>query len=161
MCVGFCVCMVVCVCVCVSVFYYLIFQSRIWFFLFNIGIHFHNVDLRLLFTPWAFYVYGFIKGLHWSGRVAQLVRNNCLDILFAPLHSPFFQVKLWITKCYLFCQDAYRLQLKLFLYEAKQQQLLSGVRTFLKVYSTISLTKLASYMEVDEPTLRLQDIQLF
>ncbi|RZC06417.1 Eukaryotic translation initiation factor 3 subunit L isoform C [Glycine soja] len=51
-------------------------------------------------------------------------------------------------------QDAYRLQLKLFLYEAKQQQLLSGVRTFLKVYSTISLTKLASYMEVDEPTLR-------
>lgn len=68
---------------------------------------------------------------------------------------------MWITKYYLFCQDAYRLQLKLFLYEAKQQQLLSGVRTFLKVYSTISLTKLASYMEVDEPTLRLQDIQLF
>ncbi|WVZ20844.1 hypothetical protein V8G54_008166 [Vigna mungo] len=51
-------------------------------------------------------------------------------------------------------QDAYRLQLKLFLYEAKQQQLLSGVRTFLKVYSTISFAKLASYMEVDEPTLR-------
>jgi hypothetical protein len=36
----------------------------------------------------------------------------------------------------------------------KQQQLLSGVRTFLKVYSTISLGKLANYMEVDEPTLR-------
>ncbi|KAK9983885.1 hypothetical protein SO802_033410 [Lithocarpus litseifolius] len=51
-------------------------------------------------------------------------------------------------------QDAYRLQLKLFLYEVKQQQLLSGVRTFLKVYSTISLGKLANYMEVDEPTLR-------
>ncbi|GMI81430.1 hypothetical protein like AT5G25757 [Hibiscus trionum] len=51
-------------------------------------------------------------------------------------------------------QDAYRLQLKLFLYEVKQQQLLSGVRTFLKVYSTISLGKLANYMEMDEPTLR-------
>uniref|UniRef100_A0A803NC11 Eukaryotic translation initiation factor 3 subunit L n=1 Tax=Chenopodium quinoa TaxID=63459 RepID=A0A803NC11_CHEQI len=51
-------------------------------------------------------------------------------------------------------QDAYRLQLKLFLYEVKQQQLLSGVRTFLKVYSTISLGKLATYMEVDEATLR-------
>ncbi|GLT48228.1 hypothetical protein SLA2020_218670 [Shorea laevis] len=51
-------------------------------------------------------------------------------------------------------QDAYRLQLKLFLYEVKQQKLLSGVRTFLKVYSTMSLGKLASYMEVDEPTLR-------
>ncbi|KAJ6957337.1 uncharacterized protein [Populus alba] len=51
-------------------------------------------------------------------------------------------------------QDAYRLQLKLFLYEVKQQQLLSGVRTFLKVYSAISVGKLANYMEVDEPTLR-------
>lgn len=58
------------------------------------------------------------------------------------------------SKCIYFLQDAYRLQLKLFLYEVKQQQLLSGVRTFLKVYSTISLGKLANYMEVDEPTLR-------
>ncbi|KAL5729577.1 hypothetical protein ACHQM5_002507 [Ranunculus cassubicifolius] len=51
-------------------------------------------------------------------------------------------------------QDAYRLQLKLFLYKVKQQQLLSGVRTFLKLYSTISISKLATYMEVDEPTVR-------
>ncbi|KAL8514432.1 hypothetical protein ACS0TY_013516 [Phlomoides rotata] len=51
-------------------------------------------------------------------------------------------------------QDAYRLQLKLFLYEVKQQPLLAGTRTFLKVYSTISIGKLAAYMEVDEPTLR-------
>ncbi|XP_073308744.1 uncharacterized protein [Primulina huaijiensis] len=51
-------------------------------------------------------------------------------------------------------QDAYRLQLKLFLYEVKQQHLLSGVRTFLKIYSTISLGKLATYMDIDEPTLR-------
>lgn len=51
-------------------------------------------------------------------------------------------------------QDAYRLQLKLFLYEVKQQQLLSGVRSFLKLYSTISIGKLAQYMEVDESTLR-------
>ncbi|KAL0890687.1 hypothetical protein Bca101_014670 [Brassica carinata] len=58
-----------------------------------------------------------------------------------------------LTGCVI-CQDAYRLQLKMFLYEVKQQQLLSGVRTFLKVYSSISLAKLANYMEVDEPTLR-------
>ncbi|PKA64735.1 hypothetical protein AXF42_Ash020359 [Apostasia shenzhenica] len=51
-------------------------------------------------------------------------------------------------------QDAYRLQLKLFLYEVKQQQLLAGVRNFLKLYSTISLAKLATFMEVDEATLR-------
>ena len=51
-------------------------------------------------------------------------------------------------------QDAYRLQLKLFLYEVKQQQLLAAVRSFLNLYSTISVGKLAAYMEVDEPTLR-------
>ena len=60
-----------------------------------------------------------------------------------------------------FSQDAYRLQLKLFLYEVKQQQLLSGVRTFLKVYSTISVGKLATYMEVDEPTLRSVIIRIW
>lgn len=58
-------------------------------------------------------------------------------------------------------QDAYRLQLKLFLYEVKQQQLLAGVRTFLKVYSTISLTKLSTYMEVDEANLRLAVTSVF
>ncbi|ONM28259.1 RNA polymerase I-associated factor PAF67, partial [Zea mays] len=51
-------------------------------------------------------------------------------------------------------QDAYRLQLKLFLYEVKQQQLLSGIRSYLKLYSTITISKLAQYMEVDEATLR-------
>ncbi|CAN6456500.1 unnamed protein product [Victoria cruziana] len=51
-------------------------------------------------------------------------------------------------------QDAYRLQLKLFLYEVKQQQLLSGVRSFLKFYTTISIGKLGTYMVVYESTLR-------
>jgi translation initiation factor 3 subunit L len=51
-------------------------------------------------------------------------------------------------------QDAYRLQLKLFLYEVKQQQLLSGIRSYLKLYSSITISKLAQYMEVDEATLR-------
>ncbi|CAI0408507.1 unnamed protein product [Linum tenue] len=52
-------------------------------------------------------------------------------------------------------QDAYRLQLKLFLSEVRQQELLVGARTFLKVYSTISLGKLANYLDVDESTLRM------
>jgi len=56
--------------------------------------------------------------------------------------------------CLFVLQDAYRLQLKLFLFEVKQQQLLSGVRNFLKLYSSISIGKLATYIEVDEPTLR-------
>jgi translation initiation factor 3 subunit L len=52
-------------------------------------------------------------------------------------------------------QDAYRLQLKLFLSEVRQQQLLSSIRSFLKLYTTISIAKLASFMDVDEPTLRV------
>ena len=51
-------------------------------------------------------------------------------------------------------QDAYRLQLKLFLSEVRQQQLLSSVRSFLKLYSAIPIAKLAAFMEIDEPTLR-------
>lgn len=51
-------------------------------------------------------------------------------------------------------QDAYRLQLKLFLSEVRQQQLLSGLRSFLKLYTSISMEKLANFMDVDESTLR-------
>jgi hypothetical protein len=51
-------------------------------------------------------------------------------------------------------QDAYRLQLKLFLSEVRHQQLLSGIQSFLKLYTTISISKLASFMDVDGPTLR-------
>ncbi|MCL7026469.1 hypothetical protein MKW94_001356, partial [Papaver nudicaule] len=43
-------------------------------------------------------------------------------------------------------QDAYRLQLKLFLYKVKQQQLLSGVRSYLKLDSTISMGNLSILM---------------
>ncbi|XP_051129923.1 uncharacterized protein LOC127250602 [Andrographis paniculata] len=51
-------------------------------------------------------------------------------------------------------QDAYKLQLKLFLLEVKQQSVLSSIRAFLKVYSTIAISKLAAYMEFDEHTVR-------
>lgn len=51
-------------------------------------------------------------------------------------------------------QDAYQLQLKLFLADVRQQQLLPSIRGFLKLYSTISLAKLAAFLEVDEGTVR-------
>jgi translation initiation factor 3 subunit L len=51
-------------------------------------------------------------------------------------------------------QEAYRLQLKMFLFEVKQQQLLAGIRSFLKIYSSMTVAKLAQFMEVDEATLR-------
>ncbi|GBG84560.1 hypothetical protein CBR_g38842 [Chara braunii] len=51
-------------------------------------------------------------------------------------------------------QDAYRLQLKLFLTEVRQQQLVPSIRSFLKLYTTIPISKLASYMDINESTLR-------
>jgi hypothetical protein len=70
-----------------------------------------------------------------------------------------YHVALWLISLvkisyFSLTQDAYRLQLKLFLYEVKQQQLLSGIRSYLKLYSSITISKLAQYMEVDEATLR-------
>ncbi len=50
-------------------------------------------------------------------------------------------------------QDAYRLQLKLFLSEVQQQQLLSSIWSFLKLYTTISIAKLTSFMDVDEQVI--------
>lgn len=115
------------------------------------------------------------NGTDWdSSIVAETSENECSRIHWLHIDCPNWLYMLllkiktfffWgllinamfafpLTKCIYCLQDAYRLQLKLFLYEVKQQQLLSGVRTFLKVYSTISLGKLANYMEVDEPTLR-------
>ena len=51
-------------------------------------------------------------------------------------------------------QEAYRLQLKCFLTEVKQQTMLPTLRSFLKLYTTISISKLASFLELDEYTLR-------
>eukprot|EP00897_Mesotaenium_endlicherianum_P001707 jgi/Mesen1/1564/ME000134S00682 len=51
-------------------------------------------------------------------------------------------------------QDAYRLQLKLFLGEVRQQGQLPAIRSLLKLYTTISVPKLASFLDMDEATLR-------
>ena len=46
------------------------------------------------------------------------------------------------------------LQLKLFLNEVSEQTLLPSIRSYLKLYTTISISKLASYMEMPEAELR-------
>jgi len=51
-------------------------------------------------------------------------------------------------------QEAYRLQLKLFLREVEQQKMLPTIRSFLKLYTTIGLGKLAALLEEDESTFR-------
>jgi len=51
-------------------------------------------------------------------------------------------------------QEAYRLQLKLFLQEISQQKMLPTIRSFLKLYTTIGIPKLAALLEVDENTFR-------
>jgi len=53
-----------------------------------------------------------------------------------------------------FNQEAYRLQLKLFLAECRSQAVLLDIRSFLKLYTSISQPKLASLMEMDEAALR-------
>ncbi|KAI5007364.1 hypothetical protein ZWY2020_050809 [Hordeum vulgare] len=51
-------------------------------------------------------------------------------------------------------QDVYRLQLKLFLDEVKQHQFLGDIRSFLKVFSAITIGKLAQHMKLNEDSLR-------
>mmetsp|Transcript_32450 Transcript_32450/g.39280 ORF Transcript_32450/g.39280 Transcript_32450/m.39280 type:complete len:525 (-) Transcript_32450:495-2069(-) len=51
-------------------------------------------------------------------------------------------------------QEAYRLQLKCFLNEVSSSKLIPTLRSFLKLYTTISVDKLASFLDVDGPTLR-------
>jgi len=51
-------------------------------------------------------------------------------------------------------QEAYRLQLRLFVSEVTQQKLLPTIRSFLKLYTTIGLPKLAALAEADEATFR-------
>eukprot|EP00270_Netrium_digitus_P006937 TRINITY_DN2000_c0_g1_i1.p1 TRINITY_DN2000_c0_g1~~TRINITY_DN2000_c0_g1_i1.p1 ORF type:complete len:535 (-),score=145.97 TRINITY_DN2000_c0_g1_i1:198-1802(-) len=51
-------------------------------------------------------------------------------------------------------QDAYRLQLKMFLQDVRQQQVMAGVRSYLRLYSSISLPKLATFLDIDEAALR-------
>merc|ERR1719198_2585404 len=52
-------------------------------------------------------------------------------------------------------QEAYRLQLRLFLAEVNQQKMLPTIRSFLKLYTAIGIPKLAALLEEgDEGTFR-------
>ena len=51
-------------------------------------------------------------------------------------------------------QDAYRLQLRMFLQEVRSASLLPLVRSFLKLYTTIPVAKLAALMDYEEGALR-------
>jgi len=51
-------------------------------------------------------------------------------------------------------QDALKAQSKIFLTEVRQQTLIPTIRSYLKLYTTISLQKLANFLEIDEKALR-------
>ena len=53
-------------------------------------------------------------------------------------------------------QEAYRLQLRCFLGLVSEQRHLPSLKQLLRLYTAISLPKLASLMDMDEPTLRSQ-----
>jgi len=51
-------------------------------------------------------------------------------------------------------QEALQLQLKLFMAEVKRQLVLPTIRSYLKLYTTIPISKLAKFLEVEEEVLR-------
>jgi len=51
-------------------------------------------------------------------------------------------------------QAAFRLQQKLFMVEVQQQKVLPTIRSYLKLYTTIGIPKLAALAEADEATFR-------
>ena len=58
--------------------------------------------------------------------------------------------------CHGLLQEAYRLQLRCFLGLVSEQRHLPSLKQLLKLYTAISLPKLASLVDMDEPTLRSQ-----
>lgn len=57
-------------------------------------------------------------------------------------------------------QDFYNLQVKLFLNEVREQRLVPIIRSYLKLYSSIPISKLAKFLEVDDDTFRTQLLSL-
>jgi len=53
-------------------------------------------------------------------------------------------------------QEPMQLQTKLFLNEVAEQSLVPTIRSYLKLYTTISTQKLANFLEIDEKTFRTQ-----
>jgi len=51
-------------------------------------------------------------------------------------------------------QNARNLQMRVFMEDVQQQAPISTVRSYLKLYTTISIAKLASFLDVDEATFR-------
>lgn len=54
-----------------------------------------------------------------------------------------------------FHMEPFNLQVKLFMEEIKQQKLLPVVRSYLKLYSTIPISKLASFLKIDPEEFRI------
>ena len=73
-----------------------------------------------------------------------------------PLHgSPEPRVLLSFLAASCHSQDAYRLQLSMFLADVRcQVAALPGLRPALSLYSRISLAKLASLLDVDQDSIR-------
>ncbi|XP_028395291.1 eukaryotic translation initiation factor 3 subunit L-like [Dendronephthya gigantea] len=53
-------------------------------------------------------------------------------------------------------REAFDIQLKNFLQEMRQQSLIPIIRSYLKLYTTMPITKLAAFLDMDEETLRTQ-----
>lgn len=94
----------------------------------------------------------------YSDKISKM--SNGEESVFDELFS--YACPKFITPCppsfddpsYNYNQEAYRLQLKCFLAEVRQLRHLPTVRSFLKLYTTISVAKLATFLEMEPVALR-------
>ena len=100
---------------------------------------------RLLGKQWS--LQASRKHLRLDGVPLRVCSCSTLSSVHLTLRAFF------LASCYL--QDAYRLQLSMFLADVRcQVGALPGLRSALSLYSRISLTKLASLLDVDQDSIR-------
>merc|ERR1711871_534163 len=85
----------------------------------------------------------------------QKCDESCFEDLFTYACPKFVMVNSMGDEAgYSQAHEASRQQLKMFLNEVNEHKLLGSIRSYLKLYTTISISKLALYMETDEAELR-------
>ena len=82
------------------------------------------------------------------------IANVYLATALAPVLSYDASLTFSLILHYLSFQEPFQQQLKVFIDEVMQQQLLPTIRSYLKLYTTLPLSKLAAFMEMTEDELR-------
>lgn len=92
----------------------------------------------------------------YTDKMVRMQRcdESCFEELFTYASPKFVNTGHGDDASHSQSHEAHRQQLKMFLNEVSEQKLLGSIRSYLKLYTTISISKLALYMEMDEAELR-------